>query len=210
MSTQLNIKDETAPHVENLKNENAEAPGELAGVKEGSCFQPRSCWPPAARADAGEVQTEPAVRGRPPLSTQASRPKTLGIAKPPTALVPPTVAVLARSANRSAASKEPELLPPSSPTRPEPTSGQTNLKGKQSQKVSKLRPPTMSFVKSKQTSSQRSSLVSPEPPNPCSKMNIPKAPVPRKETVQVPSSGLHGGDSMPSARRSRLPKPKTH
>uniref|UniRef100_A0A8C6YLD9 Coiled-coil serine rich protein 2 n=1 Tax=Nothoprocta perdicaria TaxID=30464 RepID=A0A8C6YLD9_NOTPE len=191
VSTQLSIKDGAAPHLGNGKSGNAAGPAELPGPGEGSCFQP-------------------AVKGRPPSSNQTPRPKTLGIAKPPTALVPPTVAVLARSANPSAASKEPELLPPSSPTRPEPASGLTNLKGKQSQKVSKLRPPTTSFVKSKQTSSQKPALVPPEPQNPCSKTSIPKAAVQRKENVQMPSSGLPCGDSASSARHSRLPKPKTH
>nr|XP_013811375.1 PREDICTED: serine-rich coiled-coil domain-containing protein 2 isoform X2 [Apteryx mantelli mantelli] len=209
MSVQLNIKDENASYLENLKNENAEDPGELASIKEG-ILQSRSHFPTSTRADNREVQTELAVKGQSSFTNQASQPKTLGIAKPPNALVPLTVAVLARSANQSAASKEPELLPSSSPTRLEPTSGQTNLKGKQSQKVSKLRPPTTSFVKSKQTSSQKSTLVSPEPQNTSSKTNIPKPPVQRKENVQIQSTGLHSGDSLPSNRHSRLPKPKTH
>ncbi|XP_064369803.1 serine-rich coiled-coil domain-containing protein 2 isoform X2 [Dromaius novaehollandiae] len=209
MSIQLNIKDENASYLENLKNENAEDPGELASIKEG-ILQSRSFYPTSTRADIREVQTELAVKGQPSFTNQASWPKTLGIVKPPNALVPPTVAALTRSANHSAASKEPELLPSSSPTRLEPTSGQTNLKGKQSQKVSKLRPPTMSFVKSKQTSSQKSTLVSPEPQNTCSKTNIPKPPVQRKENVHIQSTGLHSGDSLPSNRHSRLPKPKTH
>ncbi|XP_013811375.2 serine-rich coiled-coil domain-containing protein 2 isoform X2 [Apteryx mantelli] len=209
MSVQLNIKDENASYLENLKNENAEDPGELASIKEG-ILQSRSHFPTSTRADNREVQTELAVKGQPSFTNQASQPKTLGIAKPPNALVPLTVAVLARSANQSAASKEPELLPSSSPPRLEPTSGQTNLKGKQSQKVSKLRPPTTSFVKSKQTSSQKSTLVSPEPQNTSSKTNIPKPPVQRKENVQIQSTGLHSGDSLPSNRHSRLPKPKTH
>lgn len=130
--------------------------------------------------------------------------------KPPTALVPPTVAVPVRSADHSAASKERELLPPRSSTQLQPTSGQDNLKGKQSQKVSKLRPPTASFVKSKQVSSQKSTPVPPEPQNTSLKSNIPRPPVQRKEGVQTHSAGAHCGDSVPSARHSRLPKPKTH
>ncbi|KFQ77371.1 hypothetical protein N335_01484, partial [Phaethon lepturus] len=208
MSIQLNIKDENASHLENLKNKNTEDPGEVANNKEGT-LQSCSCVQTSTRADARELQTELAV-GQPSFTNQASRPKTLRIAKPPNALVPPTMAVLARSANHSAASKERELLPSSSSTQLQATSGQDNLKGKQSQKVSKLRPPTISFVKSKQMSSQKSTPVSPEPRNTYLKTNIPKPPVQRKENVQTQNTGLHSGDSLPSNRHSRLPKPKTH
>ncbi|XP_064320855.1 serine-rich coiled-coil domain-containing protein 2 isoform X2 [Phalacrocorax carbo] len=208
-SIQLNIKDENASYLENLKNKNTEDPGQVAGNKEGTLLS-RSCFETSTRADAREVQTELAVKGQPSFTNQASRPKTLRIAKPPNALVPPTMAVLARSANHSAASEEPELLPSSSLTQLQPTSGQDNLKGKQSQKVSKLRPPTMSFVKSKQMSSQKSTPLSAEPQNTSLKTNIPKPPVQRKENVQTHSTGLHAGDSLPSNRHSRLPKPKTH
>ncbi|XP_050755205.1 serine-rich coiled-coil domain-containing protein 2 isoform X2 [Gymnogyps californianus] len=209
MSIQLNIRDENASYLENLKNKNTEDPGEVASNKEGT-LPSRSCFQTSTRADAREVQTELAVKGQRSFTNQASRPKTLRIAKPPNALVPPTMAVLARSANHSAASKERELLPLSSSTQLQPTSGQDNLKGKQSQKVSKLRPPTMSFIKSKQMSSQKSTPVSPEPQNTCMKTNIPKPPVQRKENVQTQDTGLHSGDSLPSNRHSRLPKPKTH
>lgn len=209
MSIQLNIKNENASYLENLKNKNTEDPGEVASNKEGT-LPSRSCFQTSTRADVREVQTELAVKGQPSLTNQASRPKTLRIAKPPNALVPPTMAVLARSANHSAASKEPELLPSSSSTQLQPTSGQDNLKGKQSQKVSKLRPPTMSFIKSKETSSQKSTPVSAEPQNACLKTNIPKPPVQRKEIVQTQNTGSHAGDSLPSHRHSRLPKPKTH
>ncbi|XP_075279155.1 serine-rich coiled-coil domain-containing protein 2 isoform X2 [Opisthocomus hoazin] len=209
MSIQLNIKDENASYLENLKNRNVEDPGEVASNKEGS-LQSHSCFQTSMRADAREVQTELAVKDQPSFTKQASRPKTLRIAKPPNALVPPTMAVLARSANHSAASKERELLPSSSSTQLQPTSSQDNLKGKQSQKVSKLRPPTMSFVKSKQMSSQKSTPVSPEPQNTCLKTNIPKPLVQRKENMQMQNTGLHSGDGLPSNRHSRLPKPKTH
>ncbi|XP_074965911.1 serine-rich coiled-coil domain-containing protein 2 isoform X2 [Phalacrocorax aristotelis] len=208
-SIQLNIKDENASHLENLKNKNTEDPGQVAGNKEGTLLS-RSFFETSTRADAREVQTELAVKGQPSFTNQASRPKTLRIAKPPNALVPPTMAVPARSANHSAASEEPELLPSSSLTQLQPTSGQDNLKGKQSQKVSKLRPPTTSFVKSKQMSSQKSTPLSAEPQNTSLKTNIPKPPVQRKENVQTHSTGLHAGDSLPSNRHSRLPKPKTH
>ncbi|XP_065495145.1 serine-rich coiled-coil domain-containing protein 2 isoform X2 [Caloenas nicobarica] len=208
-SIQLNIKDENASYLENLKNKNTEDPGEVAGNEEGT-LSSRFCFQTSTRADAGEVQTELTVKGQPSFTNQASRPKTLRIAKPPNALVPPTMAVLTRSANHSAASKECELLPSSSLTRLQPTSGQDNLKGKQSQKMSKLRPPTMSFVKSKQTSSQKSIPVSAEYQNTCLKTNIPKPPVQRKENVQTQSTGLLSGGSLPSNRHSRLPKPKTH
>ncbi|KFP14435.1 hypothetical protein Z169_04175, partial [Egretta garzetta] len=192
MSIQLNIKNENASYLENLKNKNTEDPGEVASNKEGT-LPSRSCFQTSTRADVREVQTELAVKGQPSLTNQASRPKTLRIAKPPNALVPPTMAVLARSANHSAASKEPEFLPSSSSTQLQPTSGQDNLKGKQSQKVSKLRPPTMSFIKSKETSSQKSTPVSAEPQNACLKTNIPKPPVQRKEIVQTQNTGSHAG-----------------
>lgn len=208
-SIQLNRKDGNASYLENLKNKNTEDPGKVTSNKEGS-LPSRSCFQTSTRADAREVQTEVAVKGQPSFTNQASQPKTLRIAKPPNALVPPTMAVLARSANHSAASKERDLLPSSSSTQLQPTSGQDNLKGKQSQKVSKLRPPTMSFVKSKQTSSQKSTPVSAEPQNTCLKSNIPKPLVQRKETMQTQNTGLHSGDSVPSNRHSRLPKPKTH
>ncbi|XP_055576439.1 serine-rich coiled-coil domain-containing protein 2 isoform X2 [Falco cherrug] len=204
MSIQLDVKEENASYLENLKNKNTEDPGEVASNKEGT-LPSRSC-----SHDAREVQTELAVKSQLLFTNQASRPKTLRIAKPPNALVPPTMAVLTRSANHSTASKERELLPLSSSTPLQPTSGQDNLKGKQSQKVSKLRPPTMSFVKSKQMSSQKSTPISPEPQNTSLKTNIPKPLVQRKENVQIQNTSLHSGDSLPSNRHSRLPKPKTH
>ncbi|KFZ55251.1 hypothetical protein N338_13442, partial [Podiceps cristatus] len=209
MSIQLTIKDENSSYLENLKNRNTEDPGDAASNEEGT-LPPRSCFQTSTGADAGEVQTVLAVKGQPLFPNQASRPKTLRIAKPPNALVPPTMAVLTRSANHSAASKEPELLPSSSSTQLHPTSGQDNLKGKQSQKVSKLRPPTMSFVKPKQMSSQKSTPVTAEPQNTCLKTNIPKPLVQRKENVQTQNTGLHAGDNFPSNLHSRHPKPKTH
>lgn len=208
MNIQLNVKDESTSYLENMKNKNTEDPGEVASNKEGTLS--RSCFQTSARDDAREVQTELAVKGQPSFTYQASWPKTLKITKPPNALVPPTAAVLTRSANHSAASKEPELLPSSSSTQLQPTSGLDDLKGKQSQKMSKLRPPTMSFVKSKQTSSQKSTPVSQEPQNTCLKTNIPKPPVQRKENVQTQNTVVHSGDSLLSNRYSRLPKPKTH
>ncbi|KAL2303157.1 hypothetical protein Nmel_010621, partial [Mimus melanotis] len=209
MSIQLNTKDENASYLDNLKNKNTEDPGEVASNKKGT-LPPRSHFQTSTRADAPEVQTGLPGKGQPSFTNQASQPKTSRIAKPPTALVPPTMAVPVRSAGHSAASKEHELLPLSSSTQPQPTSGQDSLKGKQSQKVSKLRPPTTSFVKSKQVSSQKSTPVPPEPQNTSLKSNIPRPPVQRKENVQTRSAGLHSGDSMPSGRYSRLPKPKTH
>ncbi|XP_027595906.2 serine-rich coiled-coil domain-containing protein 2 isoform X2 [Pipra filicauda] len=208
-SLQLNIKDENASYLDNLKNKNTENPGEVMSNKEGT-LPSRSRFQTSTRADAREVQTELPVKGQPSFTNQASRPKTLRIAKPPNALVPPTMAVLIRSANHSAASKERELLPLSSSTQLQPTSGQDNLKGKQSQKVSKLRPPTMSFVRAKQVSGQKSTPLSPEPQNTSLKSNIPKPLVQRKENVQTHPTSLHSGDSVPSSRHSRLPKPKTH
>lgn len=162
VNTQLSIKDENALYLENVKNKCTEDPGEVASDKEGTLL---SCshLQTSTRFDAREVRTEVAVKGQPSFTYQASRPKTSRIAKPPTALVPPTMAVLTRSANHSAASKEPELLLSSSSTQLQPTSGPDDLKGKQSQKVSKLRPPTISFIKSKQVSSQKSTSVSQEP-----------------------------------------------
>ncbi|KAM6329979.1 serine-rich coiled-coil domain-containing protein 2 isoform 2-T2 [Podargus strigoides] len=209
MSIQLNIKDENASYLEKLKNKNTEDPGEVASNKEGT-LPSRSCFQPSTQAGAREVKTELAVKGQPSLTNQASRPKTLRIAKPPNALVPPMMAVLARSANHSAASKECELLPSSGLTRLQPTtSSQDNLRGKQSQKVSKLRPPTTSFVKPKQMSSQKSTPVPAEPQNTCLKTNIPKPQVQRRENLQTQNTSLLSGDSLPSNRYSRLPKPKT-
>lgn len=208
-SVQLNTKDENASYLDNLKNKNTEDPGEVAGNKKGT-LPPRSHFQTSTRADAPEVQTGLSVKGQPSFTNQASQPKTSRIAKPPTALVPPTMAVLVRSADPSAASKERELLPLSSSTQTQPTAGQDNLKGKQSQKVSKLRPPTTSFVKSKQVSSQKSTPVPPEPQNTSLKSNIPRPPAQRKENVQTHPAGLHSGDSTASGRHSRLPKTKTH
>lgn len=205
----VQLKDENTSYLENLKNGNTEAPGEVAANQEGTLLS-RSCGQTSTRVDAREVQTDLALKSQSSLTNQASRPKTLRIAKPPNALVPPTMAVLARSANHSTASKERELLPLSSSAQLQPTPGQDNLKGKQSQKVSKLRPPTMSFVKSKQMSSQKSTSGSPEPQSACLKTNIAKPPVQRKENVHTQNTGVHGGDSLPSNRQSRLPKPKTH
>lgn len=195
VNTQLSIKDENALYLENVKNKCTEDPGEVASDKEGtllSCSRLQT----STRFDAREVRTEVAVKGQPSFTYQASRPKTSRIAKPPTALVPPTMAVLTRSANHSAASKEPELLLSSSSTQLQPTSGPDDLKGKQSQKVSKLRPPTISFIKSKQVSSQKSTSVSQEPQSTCLKTNIPKPQVQRKENVQTQNTALHSGDSF--------------
>ncbi|KFV71568.1 hypothetical protein N307_00445, partial [Dryobates pubescens] len=208
-STQSNIKEENASYLEKMKNKTTEDTGDMTCNKEGT-LPSHSCCQASAQADAREMQTELAVKGQPSFTNQASQPKTSRIAKPPNALVPPTMAVLPRSANHSTASKECELLPLSSSTQLQTTSGQDNLKGKQSQKVSKLRPPTMSFVKSKQMSSQKSTLVPPEPQNTFSKTNIPKPPVQRKENVQTQNSSLHPGETLPSSRQSRLPKPKMH
>lgn len=208
-SVQLNTEDENASYLDNLKNGNTEDPGEVAGNKKGT-LPPRSHFQTSTRADAPEVQTGLSVKGQPSFTNQASQPKTPRIAKPPTALVPPTMAVLVRSADHSAASKERELRPLSSSTQTQPTSGQDSLKGKQSQKVSKLRPPTTSFVKSKQVSSQKSTPVPPEPQNTSLKSNIPRPPAQRKENAQMHPAGLHSGDSVPSGRHSCLPKPKTH
>ncbi|XP_017601815.1 PREDICTED: serine-rich coiled-coil domain-containing protein 2 isoform X2 [Corvus brachyrhynchos] len=208
-SVQLNTKDENASYMDNLKNKNTEDPGEVADNKKGT-LPPRSHFQTSTRADAPEVQTGLSVKGQPSFTNQASQPKTSRIAKPPTALVPPTMAVLVRSADHSAASKERELLPLSSSTQTQPTSGQDNLKGKQSQKVSKLRPPTTSFVKSKQVSSQKSTPVPPEPQNTSLKSNIPRPPAQRKENVQTHPAVLHSGDSTAFGRHSRLPKTKTH
>ncbi|XP_063262123.1 serine-rich coiled-coil domain-containing protein 2 isoform X3 [Prinia subflava] len=208
-SIQLNTKGENASYLDSLKNNNNEDPGKVAGNKKGT-LPPRSHFQSSTRADAPEVQTGSPVRGQPSFTNQASQPKTSRIARPPTALVPPTVATPVRSADHSAASKECEPLPLRSSTQPQPTSGQENPKGKQSQKVSKLRPPSSSFVKSKQVSSQKSTPVPPEPQNTSLKSSIPRPPVQRKENVQAHSAGLHSGDSMPSGRHSRLPKPKTH
>ncbi|KFP76038.1 hypothetical protein N310_08113, partial [Acanthisitta chloris] len=198
-SIQLNIKNENASYLEKLKYKTTEDPGEVASNKEGTLAS-RSRSQSSARADAREVQTDVSVKGQPLLANQASRPKTSRTARPPTALVPPTMAVLVRSANHSTASKERELLPLNSSTQLQPTSGQDNLKGKQSQKVSKLRPPTMSFVKAKQVSSQKSTSVSPEPQNTSLKSGIPKPLVQRKENVQIHTTGLHSGESVPSSR----------
>lgn len=209
-SIQSNTKEENGSYLENMKNKNTEDTGDVASNKEGT-LPSSSSFQTSAQADAREMQTELAVKGQPSFTNKASRPKTSRIAKPPDALVPPAMAVLPRPANHSAASKECELLPLSSSSRLQTTSGQDNLKGKQSQKVSKLRPPTMSFVKPKQTSSQKSTLVPPpEPQNTYSKTNIPKPPVQRKENVLTQNSSLHSGESLPSNRQSRLPKPKTH
>ncbi|KAJ7427772.1 Serine-rich coiled-coil domain-containing protein 2 [Willisornis vidua] len=205
----LQLKDENASYLDDLKNKNTEDPGEVASNKEGT-LPSHSHFQTSAQADAREVQTELCVKGQPSFTNQASQPKTSRIAKPPNALVPPTMAVLIRSADHSAAAKERELLPLSSSTQLQPTSGQDNLKGKQSQKVSKLRPPTMSFIRSKQVSSQKSTPICPEPQNTSLKSNIPKPLVQRKENVQTHSTSLHSGDSVPSSRHSRLPKPKTH
>lgn len=215
VNTQLSIKDENALYLENVKNKCTEdvkkecTEGEVASEKEGTLLS-HSRLQSSTRIDAREVRTEVAVKGQPTFTYQASRPKTSRIAKPPTALVPPTMAILTRSANHSAASKEPELLPSSSSTQLQPMSGPDDPKGKQSQKVSKLRPPTISFVKPKQVSSQKSTSVSQEPQSTCLKTNIPKPQVQRKENVQTQNTALHSGDSLPSSRHSRLPKPKTH
>ncbi|XP_061230062.1 serine-rich coiled-coil domain-containing protein 2 isoform X1 [Neopsephotus bourkii] len=209
VSIQLSMKDENASYLENLKNKNTEDLGEVTSNK-ASTLLSHSCFQTSTQADAKEVQTELALKGQPSFTNQAFQPKTSRITKPPKALVPPTMAVLARSANHSAASKEHELLPLCSSAQLQPTSGQDNLKGKQSQKVSKLRPPTTSFVKSKQVSSQKSTPVSTEPQNTCLKTNIPKPPVQRKENIQTQNTSLHSGDSLSSNRHSRLPKPKTH
>uniref|UniRef100_A0A8D0GBK1 Coiled-coil serine rich protein 2 n=1 Tax=Sphenodon punctatus TaxID=8508 RepID=A0A8D0GBK1_SPHPU len=189
LSTQLNIKDldENTPS-ENVKvKENTKESGQMT------------------------IQTKLAVKSQPSLTNQASRPKTSRTAKPPSqsALVPPVVALTASSLDGSRTSKEPQLPPPSCPTQLQPISSQANLKSKQTQQISKLRPPTISF-KTKQISNLKSTLISPEPQNTKPKTNLPRPLAQRKENMQNQNIGLHAGDSLASNQHSRLPKPKTH
>uniref|UniRef100_A0A8C3SQ03 Coiled-coil serine rich protein 2 n=1 Tax=Chelydra serpentina TaxID=8475 RepID=A0A8C3SQ03_CHESE len=211
LSKRLNIKDlnENEPFEENLKvKKSAKEPGELAS-NEDSTLPSLPSFQTPTQMDARDVQTKLAVKSQSPSSSQASQPKTLRASEPPNqnALVPPTVANTASSPNCSTASKA-ELPPPSSATQLQPTSSQIHLKSKPSQRISKLRPPTISFVKSKQISSPM--LKSPEPQNSHSKTNIPRPLAQRKENVQNQNIGLRSGDSLASHWHSRLPKPKTH
>ncbi|XP_050814507.1 serine-rich coiled-coil domain-containing protein 2 isoform X2 [Gopherus flavomarginatus] len=212
LSKRLNIKDlnESEPVEDNLKvKKSAKEPGELASNKDSTLQSlPSSCQTPT-QMDARDVQTKLAAKSQPSSANQASQPKTLRASEPPNqnALVPPSVANTASSPNCSTVSKA-ELPSLSSATQLQPTSSQTHLKSKLSQRISKLRPPTISFVKSKQISSPM--LISLEPQNSHSKTNIPRPLAQRKENVQNQNTGLHSGDSLASNRHSRLPKPKTH
>ncbi|XP_039403759.1 serine-rich coiled-coil domain-containing protein 2 isoform X2 [Mauremys reevesii] len=212
LSKRLNIKDlnESEPVEDNLKvKKSAKEPGELASNEDGTLQSlPSSCQTPT-QMDARDVQTKLAAKSQPSSPNQASQPKTLRASEPPNqnALVPPSVANTASSPNCPTASKA-ELPSPSSATQLQPTSSQTHLKSKPSQRISKLRPPTISFVKSKQISNPM--LICQEPQNSHSKTNIPRPLAQRKENVQNQNTGLRSGDSLASNRHSRLPKPKTH
>ncbi|CAM4700638.1 serine-rich coiled-coil domain-containing protein 2 isoform X2 [Lepidochelys kempii] len=211
LSKRLNIKDlnENESFEENLKvKKSAKEPEELASNEDSTLQSLLPSFQMPTQMDARDVQTKLAVKSQPSSPNQASQPKTVRASEPPnqSALVPPTVANTASSPNCSTAPKA-GLPPPSSATRLQPTSRQTHLQSKPSQRISKLRPPTISFVQSKQISSPI--LISPEPQNSHSKTNIPRPLAQRKENVQDQNTGLRSGDSLASNRHSRLPKPKT-
>nr|XP_014431603.1 serine-rich coiled-coil domain-containing protein 2 isoform X7 [Pelodiscus sinensis] len=211
LSKCLNIKDlnECAPFDENLKvNKGAKDQGELATNED----RTPSSFQTATQVDVKDVQTKLAVKSQPLSPSQASQPKTLRASESPNqnALVPPTVAITAPSPTCSIASTEPKLSPLSSATQLQSAASQRNLKSKPSQRISKLHPPTISFVKCKQIRNPKSLLISAEPQIFHSKTNIPRPLAQKKENVQNQSASLHFGDSLASNWHSRLPKPKTH
>ncbi|XP_074856234.1 serine-rich coiled-coil domain-containing protein 2 isoform X3 [Carettochelys insculpta] len=209
----LKVVNKNAPFEENLKiKKRGKEPEELAHNEDSTLQSLLSPFQTPARADARDVQAKLAVKSQPSSTKQGSQPKTLRASEPPSqnALVPPTVAITAPSPTCSTASKEPDLPPSSSVTQLQPPPSQRNLKSKPSQRISKLRPPTVSFFKSKQISIPKSLLVSAEPLVCHSKTNIPRPLAHKKENVQNDYIGLHSGDSLPSNRHCRLPKPKTH
>ncbi|XP_033004726.1 serine-rich coiled-coil domain-containing protein 2 isoform X4 [Lacerta agilis] len=207
LNTQLNVRksEENAHSTKNIKVR--EKPKELSGRKFNTLHSHPSSHS-ASQVNTQEVQTKLVLKNNCSRTNQASAPKSSRATKTPkqNALVPPPVTVAAASADGSSASKEPEQLPPSYPTQLQLASSQSDLSHK-SQKISKLRPPTISFRPKQMTNPKI--MMPPESQNTWSKTNHSRQLIQAKENMQNQDSNIHSGDCVAPNRHSRLPKPKT-
>ncbi|XP_034993561.2 serine-rich coiled-coil domain-containing protein 2 isoform X2 [Zootoca vivipara] len=207
LNTQLNVRkaEENAHSTKNVKVR--EKPKELSGRKFNTLHSHPSSHS-SSQVNSQEVQTKLVLKNSCSRTNQASAPKSSRVTKTPkqNALVPPPVTVAAASADGSSASKEPEQLPPSHPTQLQLASSQSDLSHK-SQKISKLRPPTISFRPKQMTNPKI--MMPPESQNTWSKTNHSRQLIQAKENMQNQDSNIHSGDSVAPNRHSRLPKPKT-
>uniref|UniRef100_A0A670ID46 Coiled-coil serine rich protein 2 n=1 Tax=Podarcis muralis TaxID=64176 RepID=A0A670ID46_PODMU len=207
LNTQLNVRksEENAHSTKNVKVR--EKPKELSGRKFNTLHSHPSSHS-SSQVNAQEVQTKLVLKNNCSRTNQASAPKSSRATKTPkqNALVPPPVTVAAAPADGSSASKEPEQLPPSHPTQLQLASSQSDQSHK-SQKISKLRPPTISF-RPKQTTNPKI-MMPPESQNTWSKTNHSRQLIQAKENMQNQDSNIHSGDCVAPNRHSRLPKPKT-
>nr|XP_034993561.1 serine-rich coiled-coil domain-containing protein 2 isoform X2 [Zootoca vivipara] len=207
LNTQLNVRkaEENAHSTKNVKVR--EKPKELSGRKFNTLHSHPSSHS-SSQVNSQEGQTKLVLKNSCSRTNQASAPKSSRATKTPkqNALVPPPVTVAAASADGSSASKEPEQLPPSHPTQLQLASSQSDLSHK-SQKISKLRPPTISFRPKQMTNPKI--MMPPESQNTWSKTNHSRQLIQAKENMQNQDSNIHSGDSVAPNRHSRLPKPKT-
>uniref|UniRef100_A0A8D0KCU6 Coiled-coil serine rich protein 2 n=1 Tax=Salvator merianae TaxID=96440 RepID=A0A8D0KCU6_SALMN len=209
LKSQLNVKklEENAHSIKNVKNR--EKPKEVTSKKSNALKSHPISSQSSTQVNTQETQTRFVLKSHYPRTNQASQPKISRATKSPkqNALVPPQVTVAATSPDSNSASKEPEHLPPSSPTQLQSTPSRCDLDSK-SQRTSKLRPPTVSF-RPKQTTNPKIS-VTPESQNSWSKPNYSRQLTQAKENLQIQDSSIHSVDSIASNRHSRLPKPKTY
>ncbi|KAH0623479.1 hypothetical protein JD844_006256 [Phrynosoma platyrhinos] len=210
LNTQFNEKksEQSAHSVKNVKVR--EKPKDLTGRKTNTLHSYPSSSQSYTQVNARGVQTKLVLKSSCSQTNQASLPKTSRATKLPkqNALVPPSVPVAeAASSNSFSASKDPELLPPSSPAQLQSASSQPYLSSK-SQRISKLRPPTICF-KPKQVTNPKV-MISPEHQNTSSQTNHSRQITQAKENMQLQDSTVQSSDRVSSNRHSRLPKPKTY
>nr|XP_060624944.1 serine-rich coiled-coil domain-containing protein 2 isoform X1 [Anolis sagrei ordinatus] len=210
LNTQLNEKksEENAHSVKNVKIR--EKPKDLTDRKMNTLHSHPSFSSSAIKMNARGGQTKPVLKTSCSRTNQALLPKTSRATKLPkqNALVPPSVPVAeAASSNSTFASKDPELLRPSSAAQPQSVSSQFDLCNK-SQRNSKLRPPAISFNPKPVTNPKV--MMPPEHQNPSSQTNHSRQTMQAKENIQHQDSSVQPGERLSSSRQSRLPKPKTY
>ncbi|XP_062989173.1 serine-rich coiled-coil domain-containing protein 2 isoform X2 [Elgaria multicarinata webbii] len=208
LNTRLNVKklEENSHSIKNVKVR--EKPKELTGRKSNTLQTHPSSTQSSTQLNLQEVQTKLVLKNSYSQTNQASPPKTSRAIKPPkqSVLVPHLVTVAAASPNGSS-SKEPELLPPSSPAQLQSASSQSDLNSK-SQRTSKLRPPTILFRPKQMTNPKI--MIPPEHQNTSSQTNHSRQLTQAKANLQNQDSSIRSGDGVTSNRHSRLPKPKTN
>ncbi|XP_042313357.1 serine-rich coiled-coil domain-containing protein 2 isoform X1 [Sceloporus undulatus] len=209
LNTQINEKSEESAHsIKNVKVR--EKPKDLTGRKMNTLHSYPFSSQSFTQVNARGVQSKLVLKSSCSQTNQASPPKTSRATKfsKQNALVPPSIPVAeAASSNSSSASKHPELLPPSSPAQLQSASSQRDLSSK-SQRISKLRPPSISF-KPKQVTNPKV-MIPPVHQNISSQTNHSRQITEAKENMQLQDSSVQSSDRVSSNRHSRLPKPKTY